>query len=94
MSEILTIGDAIDIGAICGAAGRCAPVARALESGDVVYGTARSIGDTRGAFLASDTDVRNGYLRVTTRSGLEAFWPLRELLTELRAGLFVLDYQP
>jgi len=86
--ETLTIGDANDLQVVLHAAQTCAKVARAFGNGDVVYGTARSIGTQSGAFLTSDDDVRDGYLRVTTQSGLEAFWPVRDLMREVGMGLF------
>lgn len=92
--EPLDIGTAVDLATIIGAAQRTAPVARLMTDGEVCYGTARSIGDTRGAFLARDTDVRDAHLRVTTRAGWEAFWPISELLGEVRSGEFVVDYAP
>lgn len=94
MSAILTIADAVDLAAIIGAAQRTAPVARLMESGDVIYGTARSIGDERGNFLHEDEDVRDGLLRVTSTMGWEHFWPVRDLMPEVRSGEFVVDYQP
>jgi hypothetical protein len=71
-----------------------APPSRALDNGDVIYGQARSIGRTDGAFLPAGEDVRAGYLRVTTRGGFEAFWPVSELVFEYLDGVFVLDYTP
>ena len=66
----------------------CAKVARAYDDGTVVYGTARSVGDQTGAFGQSDDDIRDLYLRVTTREGWERFWPMRELMTEVETGEF------
>jgi hypothetical protein len=90
MSDVLSIDDANDLQTILTAAQRCAKVARAFGGGEVIYGTARSIGTQAGAFLTSEDDVRNGYLRVTTQSGLEAFWPVRELMREAGSGEFAL----
>ena len=90
----LSLAETIALGSIIDAAGRCAPVARLLDSGDICYGQARSVGRQSGAFLRRDDDVRDAYLRVTLRSGLEAFWPLHELVGQLEAGEFALDYEP
>jgi hypothetical protein len=89
-NDVLTIGDANDLQTILRAAQQCAKVARAMGGGDVVYGTARSIGTASGAFLTSDEDVREGFLRVTTQAGMEAFWPVRELMREAGTGEFAL----
>ncbi len=94
MHGTLSLSDAIALGAVCDAAIRCAPVARATDGGDVVYGLARSVGGAGEAFLPAGEDVRAGYLRVTTRTGYETFWLVSELVSEYHAGLFVLDYTP
>jgi len=88
MNEILTMRDLVALEVIATAAERCARVARVLPSGTPVYGTARSIGNDRGAFLGRDEDVRDGYLRVTTREGFETFWPVRELMPLVHSGEF------
>lgn len=89
----LTVGDAINLGMILDAAGRNAPVAR-LVDGNVIAGTARHVCHESGNFLRSDEDVRDGYLRVTSYSGFEHFWPVRDLMPEVSSGEFVLDYRP
>lgn len=69
-------------------------VARAMnggpgyQDGDIVYGTARYICAPSGAFLRSDEDVRDGYLRVTTDNGWDVFWPVRDLMPEVASGEF------
>lgn len=88
-ARVLTIPDVISIGAIVGAAQHSYKVARLMDSGDVVEGTARSIGDQNGAFLATGEDVRDGYLRVTTLQGWEAFWPMHALVSEQQEGTFI-----
>jgi hypothetical protein len=90
---ILSLSQLVNLSTVADAASRCAPVAR-LVDGNVVYGTARSIGDTHGNFLGSDEDVREGYLRVTTTSGWEVFWPVAELAEEVACGLFGVDVRP
>jgi hypothetical protein len=94
MSErILTISDAVRLGIVCEAAERKYPVARVLESGLVVFGTARSIGDRDGNFATRTMDVRDCFLRVTTKSGLETYWPIAELMNEVNTGEFVANYR-
>lgn len=94
MSErILSIADAVSIGAIIGAVHHDSKVARLMSSGDVIVGIPRSIGDSRGAFLASGEDVRDGFLRVTSTTGWEHFWPMSDLIREHQATTFVLGYQ-
>jgi hypothetical protein len=89
MSEVLTIADAIALGEILRMAQSCAKVSRMTIDGDVINGTARSVGHENGAYLTRETDVRDGYLRVTTQSGLEAVWPVRELIPEVQETTFV-----
>lgn len=86
----LTLTDLVALETIAGVAQRCAKVARYdKNSGDVVYGHARHIcRDTLGNFLRGDEDVRDGLLRVTLRSGFEAFWPVRELMQDVGKGEF------
>jgi hypothetical protein len=52
-------------------------------------GTARSIGNDRGGFAGADDDIRDQYLRVTLRIGLETFLPMRELIAKVPSGEFV-----
>lgn len=71
--------------ALCGilnAAIETAKVARLMPNGDVVYGIARAITDEHMNFLPGSTDIRDGYLWVTTQSGMEANWPLSELIPQ------------
>lgn len=86
--QVLTISDAIAIGQIADMASRCAKVARLMDDGNVIYGTARSIGDERGMFLSSSDDVREGFLRVTTQGGFEAFWPIADLVPLVQSTEF------
>lgn len=88
MAGILTMTQLVQLETIAGAAQRTAKVARATDDGEVLYGIARSIGDERGMFLGHDTDIRDGYLRVTSRAGFEHFWPVAELMREVSDGLF------
>lgn len=91
----LTMADAVALGAVVGAARRNAYVGRLMpETGDVMHGTARSIGTADGAFTGPNDDVREMYLRVTTSAGWEAFWPVSDLMAEVNTGTFVVDYEP
>lgn len=77
---VLTIGDTMSLYTITHAAVHKAKVARLLDSGDVVNGTARAITDDHGNFLSRDVDIRDGFLWVTTAGGMEVFWSVAELL--------------
>jgi len=87
MNDILTMAQVIALADIGHAAERTAKVARALDDGRVIYGTARSVGDENGC-TAWGVDVREQFLRVTTQQGLEAFWPVRDLMAEHARGEF------
>src|ERR1044072_9646252 len=83
----LTVREASAIATIIDMAVHGKKVARAIPedrdgAGHIVYGTARSLQTERGSFLSDDDDVRDAFLRVTSRAGFEHFWPLRELITE------------
>ena len=95
MADNLTMTQLMALETIAGAAQRTAKVARAVPASDgsacddVVYGTARHIcRDTSGNFLRGEDDVRDGLLRVTSKSGFEYFWPVRELMAEVGQGMF------
>lgn len=81
----------MDIADVVRAAQTGAKVGR-LVGENVVVGIARSVGNDTGAFARTNDDVETLYLRVTSLSGWEHFWPIAELATELRSGLFVPDY--
>lgn len=87
----LTVRDALSIAAICEASIKCSKVARLMD-GDIITGTARSIGDAHGNFAGPDDDIRDMYLRVTTTSGFEAFWSMWELIPLHQSGEFVSSY--
>ena len=93
-ARLLTLADAVSLGTVLSAAQRTAPVARLMDNGDVIYGTARSVGDENGNFASERDDVRDCFLRVTTSMGFEAFWPVADLLPLVRSGEFVVDYTP
>jgi hypothetical protein len=87
----LTTSDVQGLAMVLDAAGRSARVARAIDNGAVVYGTARTIGDNYGA-ATPEVDFRDRYLWVTTTGGMEVFWPVSTLAREALTGLFVVDY--
>ena len=92
---VLTAADVVHLAAIVAAAHRGNRVAWEDSAvGDVVWGTARSIGDERGAHLGDADDIRDSFLRVTTKAGLERFLPIRAFVELLRDGLASLDYLP
>jgi hypothetical protein len=89
----LTTNDVMALGEIVEAAVRGAKVARVMPeghyaAGDIIHGIARSIGDSNGFFLTNADDIRDGFLRVTTRGGTEVFWPVRDLMEENKQGAF------
>ena len=87
----LTADTALALAIIVTAARSGARVARAVDDGDIIYGTARSIGDYYGAFAAGSDDIRDCYLRVTIDTGWEAFWPMSEIVDAVQAGLFLVN---
>lgn len=90
----LTAADVISLAAIVEAARTEARVGRAVASGDVLSGTARHIvTGTQGLLAGPGDDIRLCYLRVTSPTGIEYFWPVSELVTAHQESTFVLDYQ-
>jgi len=59
------------------------------ERGDIRRGTARSIGDDQGLFLASGVDVRDSHVRITTADGWEWFVPMADIIAHHQAGTMV-----
>jgi hypothetical protein len=90
--KLLTISDVVSLATIVSAAIHTQRCARAMDNGDVVYGTARSIGDENGNFAGPNDDIRDCYLRVTLESGWEAFWTVASLMDEVGSGMFVTPY--
>lgn len=80
---LLTVDTALALAAIAQAARDEARVARVLESGAIVYGTARSIAD--------GDDIRTMDLRVTTDAGVEVYWPMADLIADIKVGNFVVN---
>lgn len=74
----------INAATVIGAAQSTAKVARLLDNGDVVLGTARRIsGDTE--------DVLHASLEVTTNQGMEVAWNVGVLAQEVATGEFVVN---
>lgn len=88
MSDILTIRDAVDLAAVIGACQHGSKVRWLTESGDVMEGVARSIGNDSGGFLLPDQDVREAYLRIS--AGMEIFWPMSKVLAMYRERTLVI----
>ena len=86
----LTMRDACALGAICGWAQRCVKLTWMVD-GVQDHGTARSIGDWQGNFAGPEADVRDEYLRITTRIGMEWFVPIREVMEMYHDGVVVED---
>lgn len=61
-------------------------------AGLVIVGTARCIGDENGNFAGRDDDIRDAFMRVTTLSGFEAFWPMSDLIKEHQQFTFITNY--
>ena len=91
MERVLSVGEAVDLATVVEWAIHNARLGWVNESGDVSYGTARSIGDERGAHAQRSDDVRDCFLRITTDTGWEWFVPITEALERLRAGTLVQD---
>jgi hypothetical protein len=88
-TDTLTVRDTVALSAIVEAAIHNLIVARHIDGIGVVEGKARSIGDVNGNFASNQDDVRDCFLRVTTFTGFEAFWPVRDLIPEVHSGYFV-----
>lgn len=89
----LTWADVMGLEQVGVAAERGHQVRRLIDE-QVFTGTARSIGDAEGAQsrLASQSDVRDRFLRVTLAiSGVDVFWPVMVLAQELHEGTFTVD---
>jgi len=85
----LTISVLTALGTIADAAMRSEFVTWSPDQGETIFqGTARSIGDERGMFLAHDQDVRDGFLRITSVTGMEHFIPIMELVIMVQEGAF------
>lgn len=90
MSEVLTVADIITLAAIIDTAQRNAKVAWQDEDGDLHYGIARHIvkSPDNFGFLGRNEDVRDGYLRITGKTGFEHALSIRALIQMHRDGTF------
>ena len=89
--RILTINEVTSLAEIVGWCQRNDRLMWLDDRGDVAYGTARSIGDERGNFLARGDDVRDAYVRITTAMGWEWFVLVAEVIERQQAGTMVRD---
>lgn len=85
----LTVAEVLRLGVIVQAANESQRVNR-LDGDEIICGTARAIvRDSEHAYFATEKDdVRDCFLWVTTRSGFEAFWSVRELVENVARGEF------
>ena len=92
---VLTTSDVVALAEIVNAAHNGAKVGRILNMGyrETVIGTARHlvVSPEYPVFPGVDDDMRDGFLRVTLASGFEAFWPVSDLVTDLRNGEFMVE---
>lgn len=86
-SRVLSVSDAIAIGTILDYTIRCAKVAYMMDE-EVIWGTARSVGDESGNLTPEGTDVRDCYMRITTQMGWEMFVPMKKLIPAYHEGTF------
>ena len=89
--KILTMIDLVLLEGVMATLNNHAKVARVVEGGAVVYGIARHVVrdvETAG-FPTSLDDVRDCFLRVTSRQGFEYFWPVADLMEDFARGEFV-----
>jgi hypothetical protein len=89
MTRILTIQDTTALAEIIGWCQRTDRLMWLDDRGDVAYGTARSIGDANGNFLAAGEDVRDAYVRITTAMGFEWFVLVAEVMVRQQEGTMV-----
>lgn len=95
MTDTLTLSDATRLARVLEAPTGNRKVARTTDGGEtVVYGVARHIvrSETDHGFLVGDPDfdVRDACLRVTSKTGFDFFWPIRDLMADLDTGAFAL----
>lgn len=94
--EPLTVSDAIALGQILDIASRGARVRWTTDGGETIReGVARHIvagpEPHEWNFLSANADVRDGYLRITTSTGLDVAIPVLEVVELMRATAFVGD---
>lgn len=85
----LTIADAVALAGVIDWAIHNRTILWLNDRNEVERGTARSIGDVNGNFLAQGEDVRDAFLRVTTASGWEWFVPMSDVLARNGRGEMV-----
>lgn len=96
MPENLTIAEVFQLHTILDAAASTAPV-RWLDDDDITIleGTARHIvagsEPSRWHFIDRSTDVRDAFLRITTRGGWDRAVPVRRLMRLVAEGGFAVD---
>jgi hypothetical protein len=92
-ARVLTVADLVSMAEIAGWCQRCLPLVWLADDGssELVYGTARSIGDERGNFLHPLDDVRDAFVRITMRSGWEWFVPMADVMARQQAGTMVVS---
>lgn len=83
-----TIRDLVPLQMIAEAAQEGQSVAFLAEDNTPRYGTARSIGDENGYFARGEEDVRDLFLRVTMRSGVERYERVGDLMEQLHKTFF------
>lgn len=92
MADILKSRDVIVLAEIARAAQQSAKIAYIAIDGQVLRGTARAFaGNTSGALLMDNQDVRDAYLWVTLDNGFEAFPTIRYLMTLVFEGGFAIE---
>jgi len=87
---VLTLPQAIQLSTVVEATMGTARVRYLSDSGDVISGTARSIGDLFGNFARRTDDVRDCYLRITTDHGFDTYIKVSDLMEMVAATTFVL----
>ena len=88
--RILCMSDLVLLEGVMATLNDHAKVARVVND-NVVYGIARHVVrdvETAG-FPTSLDDVRDCFLRVTSRQGFEYFWPVADLMEDFARGEFV-----
>ena len=86
MAEPFTLSDAVTVGIIADMAQKNKVVSWLPKRGPVVAGTARCVGTEYGCAAAEGTDVREQFLRITTKMGLEHFMSIPDAMARVREG--------
>lgn len=66
------------------------PVRWLTDSGNILDGVARSVGDEKGYFLRNDDDIRDAYVRIS--GTFEYFLPIRDVCELIRRGEFAASH--